>query len=55
MYGAVAGWTSDPSIAWGAPIQDPQGAAIIWGTSEADAIIWGTSEADDDHLGHGRS
>jgi len=46
MYGAVAGWTVDPSIAWGTPMQDPQGVAIMWGTSEADAIMWGTSEDD---------
>ena len=44
MYGAVAGWTVDPSIAWGTTIQDPQGVAIVWGTSEAYAIVWGTSE-----------
>jgi hypothetical protein len=44
MYGAMAGWTADPSIAWGTLIQDPQGAEIIWGTSEADEIIWGTSQ-----------
>jgi serine protease AprX len=44
MYGAVAGWTADPSIAWGTPIQDPQGSVIIWGTSEAYVIIWGTSK-----------
>jgi hypothetical protein len=44
MYGAMAGWTVDPSIAWGAPIQDPQGAGILWGTSSGDGILWGTSE-----------
>jgi hypothetical protein len=44
MYGSVAGWTTDPSIAWGTPIQDPQGAGILWGTSEAEGILWGTSE-----------
>ena len=32
MYGAVADWTTDPSIAWGTPIQDPQGQGITWGT-----------------------
>ena len=42
IYGAMAGWTSDPSIVWGAPIQDPQGVAIIWDTA-AEAIIWDTS------------
>ena len=43
MYGAVAGWTSDPSIAWGTPIQDPQGQGITWGTSDGHyGIIWGT-------------
>jgi serine protease AprX len=46
LYGAMAGWTPDPSIAWGAPIQDPQGAAIIWGTWDGDAIIWGTWDGD---------
>jgi subtilisin family serine protease len=46
MYGAVAGWTANPSIVWGTPIQDPQGTAIIWGTSNGDAIIWGTSDGD---------
>ena len=46
LYGAVAGWTADPSIAWGASIQDPQGVAIVWGTLEAYAIVWGTSEGD---------
>ena len=44
MYGAMAGWTADRSIAWGTPMQDPHGAAIMWGTSGADAIMWGTSE-----------
>jgi hypothetical protein len=46
MYGAVAGWTADPSIAWGTSIQDPQGAAIMWGRSEADAIVWDMSDGD---------
>jgi hypothetical protein len=46
LYGAVGGWTASPSIAWGTPIQDPQGVAIIWDTSEADAIIWDTSNGD---------
>jgi hypothetical protein len=44
MYGAVAGWTADSSITWGTPIRDPQGTAILWGTSDGDAILWGTSE-----------
>jgi subtilisin family serine protease len=44
MYGAVAGWTADPSIVWGTPIHDPQGAAILWGSSMSDAILWGSSE-----------
>jgi hypothetical protein len=44
MYGAVAGWTSEMSITWGTPIQDPQGAAILWGATEANAILWGASE-----------
>jgi hypothetical protein len=46
LYGAVAGWTPDPSIAWGTPIQDPQGVGIIWDTSGADGIIWDTSGND---------
>jgi hypothetical protein len=46
MYGSVAGWTVDPAIAWGTPIQDPAGEAIIWGTSQAYAIIWGTSDSE---------
>ena len=46
MYGAVAGWTADLTIAWGAPIQDPQGATIMWGTSDGDTIMWGTSDGD---------
>jgi hypothetical protein len=41
MYGEVAGWTSDPSIVWGTPLYDPQGAAILWGETEANAILWG--------------
>ncbi len=44
IYGAVAGWTANGSIVWGTPILDPQGSAILWGTSEAYAILWGTSE-----------
>jgi subtilisin family serine protease len=44
LYGAVAGWTADPSIVWGTLIQDPQGATIIWGTSDGETIIWGTSD-----------
>jgi hypothetical protein len=50
MYGAVAGWTADPSIAWGTAIQDPQGVAIVWGTSEAYAIVWGTSQQEEDAI-----
>ncbi|MEA2463005.1 MAG: hypothetical protein QOJ98_752, partial [Acidobacteriota bacterium] len=46
LYGSVAGWTADRSIAWGTPIQDPGGEAIIWGTSGAYAIIWGTSDGE---------
>ena len=46
MYGSVAGWTAGQSIAWGTPIQDPGGTAIIWGTSGAYAIIWGTSDGE---------
>ncbi len=46
LYGAVAGWTADQSITWGTLIQDPQGAAIVWDTSEADAIVWDTSDGD---------
>jgi subtilisin family serine protease len=43
LYGAVAGWTSDPSIVWGTPLRDPQGVGIIWDTAGADGIIWDTS------------
>jgi hypothetical protein len=46
LYGAVAGWTAHPSITVGTLIQDPQGAAIVWDTSEADAIVWDTSDGD---------
>jgi hypothetical protein len=49
MYGAVAGWTADGSIVWGTPIQDPQGAGIMWGTSHVEGIMWGTS--DDETVG----
>jgi hypothetical protein len=42
MYGAVAGWTASSSILWGTALQDPQGDAITWGTSDGDAITWGT-------------
>jgi hypothetical protein len=35
----------------GAPIHDPQGTAIMWGTSEADAIMWGRRTTGDS-LGH---
>jgi hypothetical protein len=48
-YGAVAGWTPAQSIVWGTPIRDPQGAGIMWGTSQADGIMWGTS--DDETVG----
>jgi hypothetical protein len=44
MYGAMAGWTEDASIAWGTPLRDPQGAGILWGTADAAGILWGTSE-----------
>jgi hypothetical protein len=46
LYGVLAGWTTAPSIAWGTPIQDPQGVSIIWDTSKADSIIWDTSGND---------
>jgi hypothetical protein len=42
LYGAVAGWTTDISIAWGTSIEDPHGVALVWGTSEALALVWGT-------------
>ena len=32
MYGAVAGWTADLSIAWGAPIRIRRALHIVWGT-----------------------
>ena len=43
MYGAVAGWTTDPSIAWGT--LDP-------GSRRAVAIVWGTWQGDGHGLGH---
>jgi subtilisin family serine protease len=43
IYGAVAGWTAEPSITWGTQIQDPQGTEVVWGTSLRQEIIWGTS------------
>ena len=46
LYGVVADWTTAPSITWGTPINDPQGATIIWDTSQADTIIWDTSDGD---------
>jgi subtilisin family serine protease len=46
LYGVVAGWTADPSIVWGAPIQDPQGVGIIWDTSGAEGIVWDTTDSD---------
>jgi subtilisin family serine protease len=53
LYGAMAGWTADPSIAWGTPLHAPQGPAeqgdgIIWGTADqGDGIIWGTADQGD--------
>jgi subtilisin family serine protease len=44
LYGAIAAWTDDKSIAWGTQIQDPQGGMIIWDTSGAELIIWDTSD-----------
>jgi hypothetical protein len=44
MYGAVAGWTPAQSITWGTPIRDPQGAGIMWGTSDAKGIMSDTSD-----------
>jgi hypothetical protein len=46
LYGALADWTGDPSIAWGAHILNPQGTQILWGTSDGDQILWGTSDGD---------
>jgi subtilisin family serine protease len=46
MYGAVARWTTDSSIAWGARIHDPQGDPILWGTDDGDGIVWGTDDGD---------
>jgi hypothetical protein len=46
LYGVLAGWTADPSIAWGASIRNPQGVAIVWDTSGADAIVWDTAGSD---------
>jgi subtilisin family serine protease len=52
IYGTVAGWTDVSSIAWGTAIQDPQGAAIVWGVSdqEEDAIVWGVSDREEDAI-----
>ncbi len=41
LYGAVANWTTG-SIAWGTPIQDPQGQGITWGTGNVDGTGWDT-------------
>ena len=46
QYGAIAGWTNDPSILGGTTtIYDPQGQSILWGTSAFadESILWGTS------------
>ena len=46
QYGAVASWTSDPSITGGTTvIYDPQGQSILWGTAAFadESILWGTS------------
>jgi serine protease AprX len=52
VYGGLAGWTDDSSIAWGTAIQNPQGVAIVWGTAdvEAEAIVWGTSAREGDAI-----
>jgi len=46
MYGDLAAWTPEMSIAWGTAMQDPHGTAIVWGTSQGDAIVWGTSDGE---------
>jgi hypothetical protein len=46
LYGVVADWTTATSITWGTPIQDPQGATIVWDTSQADTIVWDTTDGD---------
>jgi serine protease AprX len=46
QYGAVAAWTSDPSITTGTTvIYDPLGQSILWGTAAFadESILWGTS------------
>ena len=40
----MAGWTSAQSIMWGTSILDPQGASIMWGTSDDETIEWSTSD-----------
>jgi serine protease AprX len=44
QYGAIAGWTTDQTIVWGTPMQDPSGQSILWGTSDDESILWGTSD-----------
>jgi serine protease AprX len=46
QYGAIAGWTSDPSILGGtSTVYDPAGLSILWGTAAFadESILWGTS------------
>jgi serine protease AprX len=46
LYGEVADWTNDSAIMWGSTIYDPQGQAIMWGssdTTDGTAIMWGSS------------
>ena len=51
MYGALAGWTADPSIVWGTPLHAPirttnDGDSIVWGSVDGDSIVWGSDDGD---------
>jgi serine protease AprX len=40
----VAGWSNNYYIAWGAPISDPSGQHLVWGTMGGDDhLVWGTT------------
>jgi hypothetical protein len=40
----VAGWSGNYYIAWGAPISDPSGQHLVWGTMGGDDhLVWGTT------------
>ena len=51
MYGALAGWTADPSIVWGTRLNPPirstgDGDSIVWGSNDGDSIVWGSNDGD---------